>query len=138
MPRTARFKADSRASLFEEEAHLLKAIRNIERNPLRANMVQRAEQWRWSSLWRRERGSEKERSALADWPVPRPFDWVEQVNRPESEAELEALRRAVQRGRPFGDETWTVEAARALRLQRTLRPQGRPKRVPDPDEALKS
>ena len=111
---------------IQEDAHLLEVIRYVERNPLRANLVERAEQWRWSSLWRRERGSEKDRSLLADWPVPRPSDWVEQVNRPESEAELEALRRSVRRGSPFGEAAWIADAARALRLERTLRPQGRP------------
>jgi len=111
---------------IQEEGHLLDVIRYVERNPLRANLVERAEQWRWSSLWRRERGTEKERSVLSEWPVPRPRDWVEQVNRPETEAELEALRRSAKRGSPFGDATWVVETARALRLERTLRPLGRP------------
>jgi hypothetical protein len=48
------------------------------------------------------------------------------VNRPETEAELEALGRSAQRGTPFGEATWVVETARALRLERTPRPPGRP------------
>ena len=92
--------------------------------------MERAERWRWSSLWRRERGSEKERSVLSEWPVARPIDWVEQVNRAETPAEIEALRRSVRRGIPFGEATWVVETARALRLERTLRPPGRPPTVP--------
>ena len=99
-------------------------------------LVERAEQWRWSSLWRRERGSEKERSVLSEWPVPRPNDWVEQVNRAETPAEIEALRRSVRRGSPFGEATWVVETARALRLERTLRPPGRPPTVPKTLETL--
>jgi putative transposase len=63
---------------IQEDAHLLDVIRYVERNPLRAKVVQRAEQWCWSSLWRRERGTEKERSVLSEWPVPEPRDWVEQ------------------------------------------------------------
>jgi putative transposase len=118
---------------IQEDAHLLDVIRYVERNPSRANLVQRAEQWRWSSLWRRERGTEKERSVLSEWPVPEPRDWVEQVNRPETEAELEALRRSAQRGTPFGEATWVVETARALRLERTLRPPGRPPATKPPD-----
>jgi putative transposase len=111
---------------IQEDGHLLDVIRYVERNPLRANLVERAEQWRWSSLWRRERGSEKERSILAEWPVPCPNDWVEQVNRAETPAELEALRRSASRGTPYGQATWVVETARVLRLERTLRPPGRP------------
>jgi putative transposase len=115
---------------IQEDGHLLDVLRYVERNPLRANLVERAEQWQWSSLWRRERGSEKERSVLSEWPVPRPGDWVEQVNRAETPAELEALRRSVRRGSPFGEATWVVETARALRLERTLRPPGRPPATP--------
>jgi hypothetical protein len=39
-------------------------------------------------------------SILADWPLPRPANWTEIVNRPQSEAELEVLRKCVNRGRP--------------------------------------
>jgi hypothetical protein len=41
---------------------------------------------------------------LATWPegLPLPADWLAQVNQVETEAELEALRRAVARGSPFG------------------------------------
>src|SRR5436305_551738 len=40
----------------QEDDHLLTVLRYVERNPLRANLVQAAEQWRWSSLGRRQRG----------------------------------------------------------------------------------
>ena len=70
---------------------------------------------------------------LSEWPVPEPRDSVEQVNRPETETELEALRRSAQRGTPFGEATWVVETARALRLERTLRPPGRPPATKPPD-----
>jgi hypothetical protein len=39
---------------------------------------------------------------LSDWPLARPADRLEIVNRPQSEAELDALRHCVQRGAPFG------------------------------------
>ena len=45
---------------------------------------------------------------LSQWPVPEPSDWVEQVNCPETEAELEALRRSAKRGSPFGGATWVT------------------------------
>jgi putative transposase len=36
---------------IQEDDHLRLVLRYIERNPLRASLVARAEQWRWSSLW---------------------------------------------------------------------------------------
>ena len=40
----------------ESDEPLYAVARYVERNPLRANLVGRAEQWRWSSLWRRVQG----------------------------------------------------------------------------------
>jgi putative transposase len=93
-----RFKAFAVAS----DEYLLTVCRYVERNPLRANLVGRAEQWRWSSLWRRVQGDEQPRRFLAPGPVPLPDGWVAHVNAPQTEAELEAVRRSVQRGCPFG------------------------------------
>ena len=44
------------------------------------------------------------------------------------EAELEALRRCVSRGRPFGNPNWVADTARRLGLEPTLRHRGRPKK----------
>jgi hypothetical protein len=35
----------------------------------------------------------------------------------------------VQRNRPFGDDSWMVDAARRLGLQASLRPLGRPRKA---------
>jgi hypothetical protein len=51
--------------------------RDIERNALRANLVLRAEEWRWSSLWRRCRGMGQERSLLTALPIDVPANWLE-------------------------------------------------------------
>ena len=40
----------------ESDEHLYAVLRYVERNPVRANLVQRAQDWRWSSTWRRHRG----------------------------------------------------------------------------------
>jgi hypothetical protein len=47
---------------------------------------------------------------------------------PQTEAELAALRRCVQRGSPFGEGAWCDQIVRRLGLESTLRPQGRPKK----------
>ncbi len=38
------------------------------------------------------------------------------------------MRRSVQRGSPYGDDSWSETAVRRLGLESTLRPQGRPKK----------
>ena len=49
------------------------------------------------------------------------------VNDAEKESELEDLRSAAQRGRPFGAEDWMIKTAKQLGLISSLSPRGRPK-----------
>jgi putative transposase len=112
------------------DEHLLAVLRYVERNPLRAGLVERAEAWRWGSLYRRLNGSADERALVANSPVKLGRLWCEHVNRPQNEAELAAIRRCVSRGRPYGNETWQAKVARQLRLEYTFRPRGRPKKQP--------
>jgi putative transposase len=90
----------------QTDEHFLTVARYVERNALRAQLVTRAEAWQWSSLWRRTQGHADLASWLSEWPVECPRDWVARVNRAQTAAELEALRRSVQRGRPLGDDAW--------------------------------
>ena len=111
--------------IVQTDEHFLKAMRYVERNALRAGLVKRAEDWRFGSLYWRTSG--RRLGLLADWPVQRPSRWRQMVNRPQNEAELEALRRCVQRGRPYGNDRWVRRVARRHDLETTLRPRGRPK-----------
>jgi putative transposase len=116
-----------RAFVIEEDVHLLTVLRYVERNPLRANLVARAEQWLWSSA-RYWQDSASRPSWLSDGPVPRPEPWLEWVHQPLTSAELEALRRCVNRGAPFGSVGWVKRTAQRLHLESSLRPRGRPRK----------
>ena len=65
-------------------------------------------------------------------PWPWPAGWLGHVNRPETEAELAALRRSVARGAPLGDASWQAQTAVALGLESALRRQGRPSKREEP------
>lgn len=111
----------------QTDEHFLTVARYVERNALRAKLVDRAEHWQWSSLWRRAQGDPKRTVWLSEWPVEQPRNWAARVNQPETAAELEGLRVSVNRGQPFGSESWVVRMAKRLGLEATLRPPGRPK-----------
>jgi hypothetical protein len=55
---------------------LLVVLRSIERNPLRVHLVERAEQWPWSSL---AAAAPADRH-LGPSPVPRGADWPAAVS----------------------------------------------------------
>jgi putative transposase len=112
------------------DEHLLAVMRYVERNPLRAGLVERAEAWRFGSLYRRTSGTPEERAILSDSPVPLGRSWSAQVNTPENEVELAALRLAVKRGQPYGGEAWRAKVTRQMGLEYTVRAQGRPKKPP--------
>jgi putative transposase len=110
------------------DEHLFAVLRYVERNPLRANLVRRAENWSWSSL--RERLSGQPSELIHPGPVTLPRNWPSLVNQPQSEAELAALRRSIARGTPFGSAHWTKLTAGRLGLESTLRSRGRPRKDP--------
>ena len=113
----------------ESDRHFITVSRYVERNALSAGLVAAAEDWRWSSLHRRQNGDAKARALLSDGPLPWPPDWPAYVNTPLAQAELERLRLCIARGRPFGSEAWVDTTARTLGLEHTLRQGGRPRRL---------
>jgi len=80
------------------------------------------------SLWRWHLGTSKEKQILSPWPARRSPSWVDYVNEPQSESELNAIRKNVKRGCPLGDEKWSLNIVARLGLESTLRPHGRPKK----------
>jgi putative transposase len=110
---------------IQEDDHLRVVLRYIERNPLRAGLVQRAEDWPWSSLHRvPSRASPS--IPLEPGPAPRGADWVEAVNAPMFETDVTRVRESIRRDRPLGDPTWTLRTASSLGLESSHRPRGRP------------
>jgi putative transposase len=103
-------------------------LRYVEANPLRANLVERAEDWPWSSLRQFVYGADAGQ-LLDAWPIERPPEWPSIVNHRLGETELAAMRSCVARGRPFGEPGWVERVCAALGLAYTLRNRGRPKKA---------
>jgi putative transposase len=114
---------------IEDDEHFLTVCRYVEQNPLRAGLVAKAEDWRWSSLGLHKAEDSKEKGPLlAEWPVPRPLDWVSLVNQTLGTGDLEELRLSAQRGRPYGSESWQGWIAKRLGLEATFHLRGRPRK----------
>jgi putative transposase len=112
---------------IQSDNHLLTVMRYVERNPVRANLIELAEEWKWSSAYvRRHSPDESGWLAIPDDP-PLPRNWRSWVNKVETEAELQSVRNSVKRGLPFGEAQWTKNSAARLGLESTTRPKGRPK-----------
>jgi putative transposase len=115
-----------KAFLIQQDHHLLTVMRYVERNALRANLVERAEDWRWGSLaWRAAR---RPPVAVSRSPVPLPSYWRHLVNEPQTAAEIAEIRTCVNRQRPFGEQHWVEEQAKTLGIEQSLQPFGRPRK----------
>lgn len=120
----ARFKSFP----IKDDEHFLTVCRYVERNPLRAKLVKKSERWRFGSLYRFSNKADKDPQLLSPWPIRRTPGWTKRVNDPLTSKELEAIRTSVQRGRPFGDESWVEKLADKHGLWSTLRRRGRPRK----------
>ena len=124
------YQARYKSFPIQDDGHFLTVCRYVERNGLRAGLVERAEQWQWGSLWRWLQRPEPDPKLLTAWPIPRLSNWVARVNQPLTAQELKAVRTSSQRGSPLGDDRWVESVVRRHHLESTMRPQGRPKTRP--------
>ncbi|MCX6736451.1 MAG: transposase [Candidatus Parcubacteria bacterium] len=108
---------------IEGDDHLLTVIRYVERNPLRAKLVTKAQNWDFSSLNKRLKN--KQTDLLSPWPIAEPKDYISFVNLPQTCEEEESVRYSVNRGKPFGTPEWTNEMINRHGLLATIRKRGR-------------
>ena len=102
-----------------DEQHLAAALRYLSLNPVRARLVQRAQNWRWSSTRAHLRGRDDGLTALA--PIRDRFPSFADLLATEPEADLfGALRAAESIGRPLGDNRFVARIER--QTGRVLKP----------------
>ncbi len=115
--------------LVQRDENLLTILRHVERTALTDGLVEKAELWRFSSLWARTQGDPTIKSLLAPWPVKRPSNWTSRVNAPLSARDLERVQVSIERSRPFGNDDWVRRTTSRLGLEHTVRPEGRPPKL---------
>lgn len=114
--------------LIQDDPHLLTVLKYIERNPVRAQLVSRAEEWQWGSAWRRVHRTSAQRKLLAQSPVLLPEEYVSWINVAEQSEELKCIRTSVNKGAPFGKASWKEKMTDRFSLGATLRNPGRPRK----------
>ncbi len=113
-----------------DEQHLAAALRYVSLNPVRARLVERAQDWRWSSTRAHLRGKDDGITALA--PIRARFPRFADLLASEPEADLFGrLRAAESVGRPLGDDRFLARLER--RTRRALKPGKRGPKPAEPD-----
>ena len=120
-----------------DEKHLWEALRYVELNPVRAGIVEKPEDWPWSSaaahcgcaspdsILQMERWSKR-------WSAP---EWRSFLAQAESPIEVAALRQFTHTGRPLGTQEFVSELEASMLRPLAARKLGRPnKAAPDPHQ----
>ncbi len=110
----------------QSDEYFLTVCRYIERNPVRAGLVQKPTDWQWGSAWRRSEN--KDETLLDEWTTPKPDSYDEWLNTSEEKSSLDSIRTSVNRGRPFGQNSWVSDMARTWNLGSSLHARGRPRK----------
>jgi putative transposase len=113
----------------QDDDHLHSLLRYVERNPLSAGLVDRAQLWPWGSLWSRTHGNQAIKALLSPWPIERPANWTARVNTPLTARELDRVWVSIERGRPYGGHDWVRQMVKDLGLEHTVRSEGRPRKA---------
>ena len=116
-------------SCMMDDAHLRAAVRYVERNPVRAGMVARAEDYPWSSAGG-HCGLRRDFVVAplpADFPV-QPQDWSAWLRVDDVEQDLKTLRTSTRTGMPAGDKTFIQRLEAMVGRILTPKPRGRPKK----------
>ena len=122
------YQGTYKSFLVESDKHLVDLIRYVEQNPLRATLVDKAEQWQWSSLFRRKRGKVQDKKLLSPLPTSLPSNYRASVNTILTASQLQTIRQSITKSAPYGSEVWSAKIVRQYHLESTQRGQGRPKK----------
>jgi len=114
--RMINFREKWRGSLWEgrfkstimDESYLYAAVRYVERNPVRAKLVKKAEDYPWSSA--RFRVKKETTALLSDFYLLEEIDdWARYLADEEDEDQLKRIRSQSLSGRPLGDTNFLLK-----------------------------
>jgi len=115
--------------VVDSDAYYLSLIKYIERNPVRAKLTDKCEDWQWGSAWRRSQGEKPTQKLLDELPQDLPEHYQSWINTSEQESELEQIRQCINKGAPYGRETWVEMMIKEHHLESTQRAGGRPRKT---------
>jgi putative transposase len=117
-------------SCLLDEPYFMAAMRYVERNPVRAGMVKRPWEWKWSSVAAHIGGTDgiiqvigiKESLGVSLG------SWREYIDSDENTPDVEAIRGHTKTGRPLGKIGFLGKVSRKLERVINVLPRGRPKK----------
>ena len=124
-----------KSSPIETDAYLLACCRYVELNPVRAKMVEKPEDYRWSSYQEKIRLKEQKYVdvdacylSLGNTEEQRIARYKQWVESDVSEQEIKSIREAMQHGHPTGSKLFAESIEKKLGIRLSLNKPGRPRK----------
>lgn len=111
-----------------DEAHLLSAVRYVERNPVAARLCQRPDDWRWSSAAAHLRGRD-DGLVEVEPMLSRVDNWAVYLSETADDNIGARIATSSRTGRPLGDEQFVRALERITDRVLARRPPGRKKKA---------
>jgi putative transposase len=121
-----------------DEQHAIEAVRYVERNPVRAKMVDKPWEYKWSSALTHVAGALSKSSTSLKYPPLKNLDdlgfnwnpegWMDYLGYQDEPDFLTKLRKLTMTGRPLMGEKKKQKIEQITGLSLSCRPRGRPKR----------
>lgn len=122
-----------KSPVIQGDSHLLRVLRYIEANPVRAGLVRLPEEYVWSSYAVHAFGKHDplvdslgEYEELGDSPRARQEAWRRYMGEEATRDELTAIRRSATSGLPYGDAEWVERVLIESGIPFSPRGRGRP------------
>jgi len=114
--------------LVDTDQYYLALVKYVERNPVRAKLAARCEDWKWGSAYRRHVGETVQNKILDQSPTQLPSEYNHWINTPDTESELTSIQNSVNKGAPYGKASWVDTMTERFGLETTRRQVGRPRK----------
>jgi len=117
-------------SCILDEPHLLMAAKYIERNPVRAKVVKRPWEWKWSSALAHIGGGDSQLCVSGLFKIVDVSckSWKQYIDSPEDEKSVVAIRKHTLTGRPLCMPAFVEKLEKRFNRRLSSLPMGRPRK----------
>jgi putative transposase len=112
-----------------DERHLYAGIRYLETNPVRAGIVKKAENYKWSSARSHVKGKTDPVLSNDCYLFKKIKDWSAYLKEKEDVSVVDAIRQNTRTGRPCGGDRFAEKIEKLLGRRLAALPRGRPRKT---------
>lgn len=114
------------STLVDKDNYLWAVCRYIERNPVRAKIVDVPSTYEWSSASRARRSDVLDRAWIQDDKQKQ--EYIDFLNIAEDKSQTNLIRKNTYNGRPIGSAGFIKHMAELLKVDLNIKPKGRPRK----------